>query len=183
MNDDQSLAYRALVEGDATLATILYMEETIPIMDQLDASSQAGGFDSEALEAAPDFISEISTFPYIKGLEFVMALYQRDGWDYVNQAYADLPQSTEHILHPETYFDGDKPVEVALQDFSATLGDEWQEVEANVLGELGIQLAVAEHLGPAAAMRAAEGWGGDRYVLLYNENEDTYISGRADNLG
>jgi tetratricopeptide (TPR) repeat protein len=174
LNDDQSLAYRALVEGDATLATILYMEETIPIMDQLDASSQAGGFDSEALEAAPDFISEISTFPYIKGLEFVMALYQRDGWDYVNQAYADLPKSTEHILHPQSYIDGEMPIDVSLLDFSSALSDEWQIIEENVLGELGIQLMLAEYLGPAAAMQAAEGWGGDRYTLLYNQNEDVY---------
>jgi tetratricopeptide (TPR) repeat protein len=174
MNDDQSLAYRALIEGDATLASYQYLEEMIPVVDQLDASTQATGFDSEALEAAPNFVSEISTFPYFQGLEFVSALYQRDGWDTVNLAYAELPQSTEHILHPQSYIDGEMPIDVSLPDFGSALGDEWQVIDENVLGELGIKLVLAEYLGPAAAMQAAKGWGGDRYALLYNENEEAY---------
>lgn len=84
----------------------------------------------------------------------------------VDEAYDAPPQSTEQVLHPERYREEDVPREVALPDLAAELRGDWQEVENDVLGELGLRLALAEHMAPAAAMLAAEGWAGDRYALL-----------------
>jgi hypothetical protein len=92
----------------------------------------------------------------------------------VDEAFANPPQSTEQILHPERYWDDDVPVEVTLSDLEAGLGDGWTESGQNVLGELGLRLTLAEHVGPAAAMRATEGWGGDLYLVLQNEDADTH---------
>lgn len=167
MNDDQQLALNALIEGDATLASTMYLQEHVPLLDQLDAATQASGIETEEMESAPLFISELTLFPYFSGLEFVSALYERDGWEGVDQAYTELPQSSEQILHPERYFDGEAPVAVSLPEIGADLG--WQEADRDVLGELGLRLAMLEHLGPAAAKAAAEGWGGDEYLLLESQ--------------
>jgi len=38
--------------------------------------------------------------------------------------------------------------------------------QSDVMGELGLRLALGTNLGMGAAMQACEGWGGDRYMLL-----------------
>ncbi len=163
---DRRLAFRALMEGDATLATILYAEEHVPVIDLLHLISSAGGIESEAMESSPMFIQQILTFPYSQGLAFVKALYDRDKWDEVNAAYASPPQSTEQILHPERYWDGDVPTPVSLGDLVTQLDGAWTELDSDVLGELGLRLTLAAHAGPVLAAQAAEGWDGDRYALL-----------------
>jgi len=46
----------------------------------------------------------------------------------VDAAYADVPVSTEQILHPERYPD-DRPASVELADFTHLLGDGWEEID------------------------------------------------------
>lgn len=165
-DDDRRLAFRALMEGDATLSTVLYASEHVPAIDMLNLILSAGGIEGGAMESSPMFLQETLTFPYAKGLEFVNALYERDGWDAVNAAYAEPPQSTEQILHPERYWDGDAPKPVSLSNLADELGGLWKELDNEVMGELGLRLALATHVGPVVAAQAAEGWGGDRYALL-----------------
>ena len=166
LNSDQLRAFDALVEGDATLAMSLYAVDHIPAVDLLQSISRAGGLESEVLNASPTFIQGMLIFPYGEGLVFVTALYDSGGWAAVDRAYEEPPQSTEQVLHPERYREGDEPQAVSLPDLAAGMGGYWQEVETDVLGELGLRLALAQHVGPAAAAMAAEGWAGDRYALL-----------------
>jgi tetratricopeptide (TPR) repeat protein len=174
MNGDQQMAFRSLVEGDATLAMYLYSDAHVPIVDLFNMISRASGLETKALDASPLFIRELSTFPYASGLEFVASLYQRGGWDDVNAAYENPPQSTEQVLHPARYWEEDTPKPVPLGELAPQLEGTWTELDADVMGELGLRLAIAPHAGPGAAMRAAEGWGGDRYRLLYNEDDKTH---------
>lgn len=166
LDSDQAQAFEALVEGDAMLAMALYAEEYVTVFDRLASISEAGGLENEVLESSPSFIQEMERFPYDKGLDFVLALYQTGGWEAVNEAYEDPPTSTEQVLHPGRYRDGDAPQPVTLPDLVAVLGAGWQELASDVMGELGLRLALAEFAGPALAEAAADGWGGDRYVLL-----------------
>jgi hypothetical protein len=175
LDADQRRAFDALVEGDAVLGMVLYADEHIAIFDLLQSVSTAGGLESTALEASPAFIRQMELFPYEQGLEFVLALYESGGWAAVDEAYDQPPQSTEQVLHPERYREEDVPQEVSLPDLAAELGGGWQEVEGDVLGELGLRLAFAHHMGPAAATLAAEGWAGDRYVLLQQGSEGPFV--------
>ena len=172
MNDDQRLAVDALIEGDSSLASVMYLQEHVPLLDRLDAATEASGLETEELESAPPFISELTLFPYFSGMEFVSALHERDGWEGVNQAYTELPQSSEQILHPDRYFAGEAPVAVSLPQIDPQTG--WQEADRDVLGELGLRLALMQHLGPVAAEAAAEGWGGDEYLLLESQAGDQF---------
>ncbi len=173
-DDDRRLAFRALVEGDATMSTILYANDYVPAIDMLNLMASVGGVENEVLETTPMFIQETLAFPYAAGLEFVQALHDRGGWEEVNAAYENPPQSTEQILHPERYWEEDVPVSVTLDDLTNKLGGTWQELDNDVMGELGLRLILATHAGPALAGKAAEGWGGDRYALL--QTGDAYVT-------
>jgi hypothetical protein len=95
----------------------------------------------------------------------------------VNEAYLNLPVSTEQILHPER-FPVDQPVPVAMPDVNAALGTGWEEISQGVLGEwytflvLGSGVQPNTRLSERQAKNAAEGWGGDAYAVFYNEEEE-----------
>jgi hypothetical protein len=116
-------------------------------------------------------------FPYEYGYLFVQHLYNIGGWGTVDRAYRDLPSSTEQILHPERYPD-DQPVPVELPDFSDILGTGWEELDRGVMGEWSTYLILSKGLDEEArldetsAAMAAEGWGGDEYVVYYNADAE-----------
>src|SRR5580704_1210051 len=58
-------------------------------------------------------------------------------------------------------------LDVATPTFAA-LGSGWTAVDEDASGELGLRLAFEEWIGADRAKVAAEGWGGDRDVLLEN---------------
>ena len=174
-NDDQSLAIQALIEGDASLGGVVYMQENIPGVELLAGAEEAGELESEALENAPDYIRQIASFPYLQGETFVQNTYDTQGWEGVDKLYEKPPKSSEQILHPERYSSGDAPIMTSLPDVSKALGAPWSEVDRNVMGELGLLLALREHFGPAGAAAAADGWGGDEYILLENGEDSALV--------
>ena len=162
-NSDLSLATLALVEGDATLAMVQYLIENIGI-SEIWALAEAT--ESELLESAPPFIQKSFLFPYEAGLEFVLALFTRGGWEAVDGAFGDPPRSTEHILHPERYYGRDEPQPVVIPPLGASLDSTWTELDSDVLGEFGLKSYLGAFVDDATAARAAEGWGGDRYAFF-----------------
>ena len=75
--------------------------------------------------------SLIQFFPYIEGLSFVKDLMSQGGWDAVNQAYTNVPESTEQIIHPEKYRI-DRPTNVTVADRSLS---EWTILVRDTIGD------------------------------------------------
>jgi len=168
-NDDIALAALSLVEGDATLVLTQYMREGARLGLKDILSSVTMG-QKQILEA-PRVIRKNLLFPYAEGVRFVTELFRDGGWETVNRAYKDLPQSTEQILHPEKYSDKrDDPVPIVLPDFSSVAGKNWDLLENNVLGELNTRILFTEFLGSIRAIRPSRGWGGDRFHVYRVEN-------------
>jgi hypothetical protein len=119
-------------------------------------------------------------FPYTYGQEFVQSLYDIDGWQAVDDAYLNPPQSTEQILHPERYPE-DTPETIELPDLASALGSNWVDLEQNVLGEWYTYLVLAQgwlpetRLDESQARDAAAGWEGDAYLMLTNETDDQWV--------
>jgi hypothetical protein len=164
-NDDASLAVSSLVEGDATLTMQLYTLEFLDSNELYEALAESMNVDSEVVDSAPAAIVAQMTFPYEAGLAFAQALYQEGGFAAIDRAFADPPQSTEQILHPERYLAGELPQVVSLPPLTDTLGAGWDYVDGNVLGEFGLQLYLEEYLDDQVAATAADGWGGDWYAV------------------
>ncbi|MCL5108545.1 MAG: hypothetical protein M1401_06725 [Chloroflexi bacterium] len=165
---DRATAYQALVEGDATLASAGYMVKYKTPQQLAQLRQQAGTYSQDKLLASPAVLQLSLTFPYEQGLLFVTNLFRGGGWAAVNRAYANPPQSSEQILHPEKYLAGEAPQKVRLPDLAKTLGGSWALLGSDTFGELGWQAYLLDRGSEKAAKVAAAGWGGDRYAVLGN---------------
>jgi hypothetical protein len=114
-DSDAELAAHALIEGDATLAMMIYMVKN-PLVALAFSRSLASGISSEQFNLAPRALRESLVFPYRQGAEWTTQLYKQGGWPMVSRAFTKLPLSSEQILHPEKYFNYERPVKVTLPD-------------------------------------------------------------------
>jgi len=176
-NIDGFLAVQSLYEGDATavMSDFLLLAVTEDPTAALSLLSDPDLLAGAALpEGTPAILEAELTFPYIAGLEFVSALRDHGGWEAVDLAYQELlPLSTEQIIHPDRYFDGDAPVEVTVNAAVDTLdGEGWEVLIQRTLGEFYLREYLAQQLEGRAARDAAEGWGGDQFALFYNTEAD-----------
>lgn len=181
-DDDVLMAIQCLVEGDATLLMMQYaLSETgmdptlIPDVSQLMRSAERlmpimGG---PSFLKTPEFLRKTLIFPYIDGLAFVETLYQRDGWNGVNQAFRRLPVSTEQILHVDKYLgpNPDFPMKIVIPGIDKAVNSPWKLIDHNVIGEYCLRLILEETLKDKnAAMVAAAGWDGDRLYVFSKDN-------------
>lgn len=170
--DDEVSAFLALVEGDATLVMLQYLQEDLTPGEQAAAAAEQGEFSTESYDNMPVFLQEALLFPYAEGLVFARALHERGGYDLIDRAYRDPPTSTEQILHPERYLDSrDDPQEVELPNVRDALGSGWSRLLEGGFGELDLRLLADRQvasggLGTRDAADAAQGWDGGAYQAL-----------------
>jgi hypothetical protein len=168
-DSDAELAAHALVEGDATLVMTFYVMRDLKRMAAMMKSMSAGASASEKIERAPRVLRESLLFPYKQGTEWATQVYRRGGWPLISEAYKNLPQSTEQILHAEKYFAREAPVKVNFPDIAKQLGKGWARLDYDVTGEWSYFQILDEYLrAEKESQRAVGGWGGDRFALYEN---------------
>ena len=169
--DDSYLAITGLIEGDATLSEIDYLLENPDLARDYLFELENSDFETSAIENAPAYFIGILSFPYNQGFEFAQAVYEEGGWDLLNEAYENPPTTSEQVLHPDKYFDGEEAIEVIVPDVEDALGDDWRVIDENTFGEFVISIMLDESgLSDRQVTAAHEGWGGDAYVALTNED-------------
>ncbi len=175
-NTDASFALRALVEGDARVSELLYMQQFLTEGEQAESQGTPTQALIDAFRAAPYIVQRAYGFPYQDGANFVIGLYNsQGGWDAINMAFSNPPGSTEHILHPDKYLAGDEPIVVDLPDLLPTLGEGWELVVRDTLGEFYLRSYLEMGTAREQAMAAAEGWGGDSYVLFHGPEDGAFF--------
>lgn len=171
--DDEYLALKSLIEGDATVGQVMYLLEYPELLDAVQ--DELGDYESPSLDAAPLFYSETLLFPYDQGATFVAEIYGEGGWDAVDAMYASPPVSTEQVLHPEKYLDDEEPVDVTLASPAAALGEGWEILDENVMGEFLTDVFLRNGGARKGDARdASEGWGGDAYIVVGNADETAF---------
>ena len=169
-DSDAELAAQALVEGDATLAMSFYVVHNPLRASALRKSLERMGGSSKQIDEAPRALRETLLFPYEQGMVWSLQLFRQGGWAQISQAFTDLPQSTEQIMHAEKYLAREAPVRVHTPDISPALGVRWKRIDYDTNGEWGLYLILDEYLkAEDESRRAAAGWGGDRYALYEDE--------------
>jgi hypothetical protein len=165
-NDRQSAA-QAVFEGQA-----VYEQVATMLGGNNVAVNLPGGWDRvrdmirenqssmPVFAAAPIVIQETLIFPYLSGAEFVRNFKDRAGG---KALYADMPVSTEQILHPSAYFGKrDQPTDITLPPLIGAT-----PTYQNTLGEFETRLFLFQHLNDQnESVRGASGWDGDRYELF-----------------
>ena len=180
-DSDAELAAHALVEGEATLVMIQYdLEQTglrgVDITKLgslterlLEADANTDDPNYPVLSAAPTVLRENLQFPYVYGVGFAQAVLKSSTWRGLDDAYEQLPASTEQIIHPEKFIARDNPVKIEMPDLARSLQGNWKQSDADVNGEFGYQVLLGEFISKRAARNAATGWGGDRYGFYENK--------------
>ncbi|MFZ0244171.1 hypothetical protein [Candidatus Binatus sp.] len=190
---DRELAYKAIVEGDATLSGFSVV--TGRVDDQT-----IDYFDTHLQDIVPVFMGRMEgkpramTYPlifqYTEGARFVAEAYHRKRWDGVNALFKGPPLSTQQIMHPELYFDHPTPAKtVKLAGYEKVLRD-WKKVDEDTLGELMLKIMLERTMGEQTPyVEAATKWAGDRIVALQKGKSLTVLwmltfrnAGSADNF-
>jgi hypothetical protein len=181
---DADNAFRALIEGDATLAMIgaavppgtlqaLTSDPTqIRLLTELVQSNPTG--DPE-LHDAPPIVRETLLSAYVDGLGFVSHLHGAGGWPLVDAAHREPPTSSEQILHPERYGAGQGPEALRLPDLPALTAAGYALADEDTLGELEMGVYFGLGAERTLARRAADGWGGDRLRIYRHEGGQTAV--------
>ena len=167
LTDDEASAYRALVEGDATRIENAYVaamgpEDTATYREELKAAIVDVGAD---FVDVPAFLQVLFEAPYALGEPMTAALAIEDPTG-IDRAFTERPTSEEHLLDPFTFLDGEEPIEVP----TPRLGAGETEVDAGDYGTIGWYLLLASQLDARTALEAAEGWGGDSYVISRSDH-------------
>lgn len=183
-NDDLATAVKSLVEGEATFVMYDYLlrqagMNMILTSDMSESTEEKiQGANPSLIDQAPLYIKEGLIFPYIKGVEFIKFVKGREGWGAIDKMYADLPASTEQILHPQKYLpeSRDYPTSVKLPEFNDVLPpDKWQLLLQNVMGELNIDILMRQFLPTLKTERIAAGWDGDTFMVWENKNSSQVV--------
>jgi hypothetical protein len=169
-NDDRELAFKAVVEGDATLSGfgVVFGRLDDATMDYfLSHLQEIAPVFMARTEGMPRAIIEPMMFEYFDGARFVAEAFHRKGWPGVNALFTKPPQSTQQILHPELYFETPTaPKIVKLAGYEKTLHD-WTKEDEDTYGELLIKIILERAMGESTPyVQAASKWSGDRIIAL-----------------
>jgi hypothetical protein len=179
-NSDALLARQAVVEGDA-FTTMLNFTLTFSRQDQVLFNQQL----QRSSPTASDFAHDRIGFPASQGTNFVkyiMAAAAKGkkgnaataaGVTAVNHALANPPSTTSEVVNPAVYLQhSQNNATQAVPEVQ--IGQNWQEIDSDVLGSFGINELLSQHNAPAAVVHAASdaanSWQGDRWVVYQHGN-------------
>jgi hypothetical protein len=181
-NDDMVMAIKSVIEGDASAVGWKYQfkDQFEMVIGGINQTYKSGMLPGKAGKL-PAYLRQSLTFPYGHGTDFVVKYLKGTKSDFkdINKLFKDFPLSSEQILHPDKYYGEkrDHPIVVTLPDLAKLFGGTWKESFNNVHGEFAVKLLLREFksdkLRLGAIDRAAEGWGGDRYVVLEDDKKTT----------
>ncbi len=180
---DADNAFRAVVEGDATLAMLAeaLRQQGIPLSAATAGIQQMGDYvdlnalvRGEKLDDAPAILRVTLVAPYLRGLQFAAAVQGRGGWPAVNNAHRRPPATTEQVLHPDKYFAREPGEAIGIPKNEALVAAGFDRIEEDTLGELELSVYLGQGRASGTDERAAAGWAGDRLVV-YRRNEKTAV--------
>jgi hypothetical protein len=163
-NNDRLTAAQAILEGQATLASIEVLasgQDVTANPEFWDLYRQQVRQQQSSMPIfakAPLIVREALIFPYLAGAEF-MHWWKTSAFRDTVPYGPRMPVSTEQILFPDRY-SNDAPLQLAFSGNSELIYED-------VLGENEIRVLMA-HLTGRQDVRAGgpSGWGGDRYRVV-----------------
>jgi hypothetical protein len=165
-HNDRRSAAQAVLEGQATIVQLAVLmpeqrPDTFPVgwfWQQRVVAARLQGQMAQ-FSRAPLWLREGLIFPYLGGADFIVWFRKNRPGTSVLTA---IPASTEQVLHPDRYAEGDVPTSLA---FTGPSPDSVRFEDD--LGEFETRLLLEQHLGDERqATQLATGWDGDRYQVL-----------------
>ncbi|MBI3856215.1 MAG: hypothetical protein HY293_11050 [Planctomycetes bacterium] len=180
-NDDLVMAIKSVIEGDASAVGWKYQfkDQFEMVIGGINTTYKSGMLPGAAGKL-PAYLRQSLTFPYGYGTDFVVKYLKGTKGEFkdINKLFKDFQLSSEQILHPERYYGEkrDNPILVAMPDLTKLFGGVWKETFNNVHGEFATKLLLREFKSEKLRLglidRAADGWGGDRYVVMEDDKKN-----------
>jgi len=170
--DEAVLALVALVEGDAEVTRKAWEERHLSADERRSLARGDPEFDPSALAAAPPYMTNSLLFPYRFGVSFVERLIEVDGFASVDAAYRQPPTTSSEIINPSRYGFVSEIASPPIQPAAPGC----RQLDEGNLGEFDTGEILSQHLRPAVARAAAQGWTADRFVLLRCGTRDAFVA-------
>jgi hypothetical protein len=161
---DKAGAIQALGEGSATVVEVAYVERH---QSDRSAGTLLDRREQRAKHAdVPPGLRPALLFPYLDGAGFVRSLRRAGGRAAVDRGFRRTPATTEQILHPQKWIEGEQAAQVEIPRAVKPSGA-WRRLAGGDVGELSTRVILATSLQASAVNRAAAGWGGGAYRTWY----------------
>lgn len=167
---DEESARRFLIEGEAQATYLAWVSGESGLHSIDDGVLDAMGnqvLDLAGIASTYPILVRSLQLPYADGTATVLRLVRDKGWESIDALYADLPTSSEQLLHIDKLLAREAPIPAKmdagpLQALLPSTSVVWHDT----LGEAELLAMVAQVRRSTDARRAAAGWGGDHYVAL-----------------
>lgn len=162
-NDDEARAVLSVLYGDAAANRV-----TFNLEDAAASNFERGGAPVNAPPrySGPPGLLQMWDFQANAGTEFHRTVKRRGGMELANKAYSRLPRSTSEILHPDSLYLAEPPFAPVDVRFTSPMLAGAPPIFTNVAGEYGIYTLFRTLTDEDYAIRIAEGWHGDRYLVF-----------------
>ena len=171
-NSDRILAARFVLEGDARTSEALFRDLESELAAQLEPRrDHTPGLNG----SVPPLLQVIFNAPYFTGVAAIADVLANEGQAAVNALLADLPPSTEQLLHPEKRALDEAPLALPAPDVSRLLGDGWEALGHDTIGEFMLRTMLSGVTGGGVASGAAAGWGGDRLTVYRGPDDQSLL--------
>ncbi|MQF99063.1 MAG: hypothetical protein FI729_06060 [SAR202 cluster bacterium] len=158
----------ALIEGDATYVELKYLDKYLEKEERQKllqhTYTESAGYDT------PEILEKIMLFPYGEGFSLVTNILSEGSLSGLNESYNQPPITTEQVIHPRKYFAQETAPEIAFPNVEIVLGQEWNIIHQEVLGEFFLKAYLEIVTNKSIAATSSSGWEGDKYQLLSGPN-------------
>jgi hypothetical protein len=170
-NDDDATARQAVIEGQATWLMWAYVSKigggeakvSEFIIDSMQgAAASAVNAQYPVFEKAPLYLRQSLVFPYMGGLAFQNAIFEKLGQAAFSEVFRRPPASTQQVIHPDEYLAHRTPSKVAAPP--APKG--YRELAEGAVGELDFHILLEQYAGAGTAGRIAPNWRGGQFRLF-----------------
>jgi hypothetical protein len=176
-SDDSGLARMAVMEGQATwlMTEFLAREAGLSLasnprlLDMASGAAEMGASQFPVFNSVPLYLRETLVFPYSQGARFQDAVFRKLGKAAFAEVFRNPPRTSQHILHPEKYFDRVEATEPPFPPVS--LGRGYKELAEGMLGELDHAILIRQFGTAPEAAEIPPRWRGGRYLLVENPRQ------------
>jgi hypothetical protein len=173
----------ALIKGEAAAIAMEWARENFSEDEVVDITNSTKKIYFIPIQSATNLMEQIRLFPYEYGYAFVEAVFENGGLEALNSLYEIPPSTTEQIIHPEKYIQGETAVQVESTDLTSLVTPGYTEQFSGSLGEwksfllLTYGTNIKTRLMADEAKIAAAGWGGDHMQIYSNPSSENIIVG------
>jgi hypothetical protein len=180
---DAEAARRFLTEGEAEAAYYAWVSGADGLASIDDAVLDAMGNQTlDYARAVSDYpvLARDLQLPYADGAATVVRLVLAKGWKAVDALWADLPQTSEQMLHLDKLLAREPAMPVRLDAAALEQATSMKSVWFDELGEASLLAMLADVEPSLTARAAAAGWGGGHLIALADPSASAGSSGAGE---